>query len=358
MAEDAGESLSQDSQSSSWKWAENSCCTRSTSLPRSWNKIWMWEEHGEGRETREGAPQRPQDARPFKRPFKRRCYKRLPECDATALSEEISKVWLQPKTVWQRQGCSQSLRKVTSSWFQHNFCVLSPKVSNRVKTPEWYLLGSQTVRALVAEAHCGTGDRRTLSSDLQELEFWKDPDVKETASTLPPSKKNEGEATKELKRSARLAKRLEEAKATTWNFQGTAAQWHSSPTRSQVLRWVRWIELVSPRQWPGRFKSMGGFGLPFENHKFGPNPWTGMPLQCANEYSQYRYGDSLQHCMAVSFLCSEKWWLYDFTGAAEGARDREDLYKTKKWTSKPSVAVVLPTHLKSPFVSIKSLKDV
>lgn len=190
MAEDAGESLSQDSQSSSWKWAENSCCTRSTSLPRSWKRIWMWEEHGEGRETREGAPQRPQDARPFKRPFKRRCYKRLPECDATALSEEISKVWLQPKTVWQRQGSSQSLRKVTSSWFQHNFCViLSPKVSNRVKTPEWYLLGSQTVRALVAEAHCGTGDRRTLSSDLQELEFWKDPDVKETASTLPPSKK-------------------------------------------------------------------------------------------------------------------------------------------------------------------------
>ena len=218
---------------------------RSTSLPRSWKKIWTWEEHGEGRETREGAPQRPQDARPFKRPFKRRCYKRLPECDATALSEEISKVWLQPKTVWQRQGCSQSLRKVTSSWFQHNFCViLSPKVSNRVKTPEWYLLGSQTVRALVAEAHCGAGDRRTLSSDLQELEgwrswvakhewqstmtpiadivaqyfgqrkvlkspfvvtfairtkreadvsaaeeFWKDPDVKETASTLPPSKK-------------------------------------------------------------------------------------------------------------------------------------------------------------------------
>lgn len=75
---------------------------------------------------------------------------------------------------------------------------------------------------------------------------------------------------------------------------------------------------------------MGGFGLPFENYKFGPNPWTGMPLQgCANDYSQYRYGDSLQHCMAVSVLCSEKWWLYDFTGAAEGTRDREDLYNKK-----------------------------
>ena len=106
-----------------------------------------------------------------------------------------------------------------------------------------------------------------------------------------------------------------------------------------------------------------------------PNPWVALvcPLKITSLVQirglecLYKDVRTITVNTDMEIACSTAWqWVSfvqkngDFTTLREllREREREKTCTTKKWTSKPSVAVVLPTHLKSPFVSIKSLKDV